>query len=336
MTAEEMWKRAGLRGEYDAWSFGDDADGLAALVLSGRKCATSSAFPVYEAEDEPLPEPGEYNIILDGNDEAVCIIQTRFVTVLPFCEVTEEMAAKEGEGDCSLSYWQQVHVPFFTEELAEVGQTFDDSMKVVFEEFVRVYPEGGGISEAKPERGSLYIIRHGRTDWNDRKRLQGQTDIPLNDTGRRMAAEAAERYEDIPFDVCFCSPLCRAKETAELLLKGRDVPIRYDDRLKEMSFGEYEGVAESFKIPDCPVNRFFFHPEEYTEAVPGGENVNELLSRTRAFYEEEVVPYLEAGKDVLVVGHGARNLSLVCNVWNLPVKDFWRTGIANCKLMRLL
>ena len=87
----------------------------------------------------------------------------------------------------------------------------------------------------------LYIIRHGRTDWNDRHKLQGRTDMPLNEEGRRMAEEAREAYRDVHFDVCFCSPLIRAKETAEILLRGRDVPIQYDDRLMEMSFGSYEG-----------------------------------------------------------------------------------------------
>lgn len=190
-----------------------------------------------------------------------------------------------------------------------------------------------GVSE---DYGTLYIMRHGRTDWNDQKRLQGQTDIPLNDTGREMAAEAGKRYADVPFDVCWCSPLVRAKETAELLLSGRDVPIYFDERLKEVAFGEYEGIANSFQIPNCPVNEFFFHPEEYTTAVPGGENVNELLARTGSFYREVVVPLLEEGKHVLIVGHGAMNMSMICNVWELPTKDFWKTGIENCKLIRLL
>ena len=66
----------------------------------------------------------------------------------------------------------------------------------------------------------LYIIRHGRTDWNDRHKLQGHTDIPLNDEGRRMAENAAEEYKDVHFDICYCSPLVRAKETAEILLRG--------------------------------------------------------------------------------------------------------------------
>ena len=72
MTADEMWRSSGLRGEYEAWAFGDAPDELAALVLSGRKTATASAYPVYEAEGEPLPKAGEYSVILDSGDNAVC------------------------------------------------------------------------------------------------------------------------------------------------------------------------------------------------------------------------------------------------------------------------
>ena len=86
----------------------------------------------------------------------------------------------------------------------------------------------------------LYIMRHGRTDWNVRHKLQGRTDIPLNDEGRMMAVEAGKRYVDIHFDVCYSSPLERAKETAEIFLKGRNVPVFTDDRLVEMGFGVYE------------------------------------------------------------------------------------------------
>ena len=100
----------------------------------------------------------------------------------------------------------------------------------------------------------LYIMRHGRTDWNERHKLQGRTDIPLNEDGRRMAEAAREEYLDVPLDICYCSPLIRAKETAEIVLRGRDIRIRTDERLREMSFGEYEGIENSFSFPDCPVN----------------------------------------------------------------------------------
>ena len=187
-----------------------------------------------------------------------------------------------------------------------------------------------------PSNGSLYIIRHGRTDWNDLRMLQGKTDIPLNEDGRRMAAEAAKEYAEIPFDICFCSPLVRAKETAEILLRGRDVPVEYDDRLMEMSFGVYEGVKCSFDIPDCPVNQFFFHPESYDDPVEGGESTQDLMERTGSFLREKVYPRLERGEDVLIVGHGAMNSSIICNALELSLTEFWSKGIENCKLMKLL
>ena len=71
----------------------------------------------------------------------------------------------------------------------------------------------------------LYIIRHGQTDWNLARKLQGCTDIPLNEHGRYVAELTREGLKDVPFDVAFTSPLSRAKETAEIILKDRNIPI---------------------------------------------------------------------------------------------------------------
>ena len=182
----------------------------------------------------------------------------------------------------------------------------------------------------------LYIMRHGRTDWNDRHKLQGRTYIPLNEEGRRMAEKAAEEYRHIRLDECWCSPLIRARETAEILLRGRGVPIRTDERLQEMSFGDYEGQENSFSIPDCPVNIIFKEPEKYTESVGGAETFDELFARTGSVLREVIDPLMKAGKDVLIVGHGAMNLSIISQIRNLPRKEFWSTGIENCKMTRLL
>ena len=181
----------------------------------------------------------------------------------------------------------------------------------------------------------LYIIRHGKTDWNALHRLQGRTDVPLNDEGRRMAEEAREAYRDVHFDVCFCSPLSRARETAEILLRGRDVPVLTDDRLAEMGFGSYEGLENSFQIPDCPINVLFRSPEKYDSPPGGAESLDELFARTGAFLRERAEPLLKEGKDVLIVGHGAMNSSIVCQVRQLPRSQFWSAGIENCRLMRL-
>lgn len=144
MTAQEMWKYCGLArkvsGEYQAWAFGDDPDTLAELVLQGIKTATASAYPFYELENEPLPQAGEYSVIVNARNEAVCVIRTEEVTVCPFNQVGEQQAWKEGEGDRTLEYWRKVHRKFFAGELEAVGLTFDEEMPVVCEEFVRVYP----------------------------------------------------------------------------------------------------------------------------------------------------------------------------------------------------
>lgn len=135
MTADEMWRQFGIEGEYEAWSFGDDADNLADLVKKGIKTATCSAYILYEIEHEELPQAGDYSVILDSFDHAVCIIRTSKVYITTFDAVTEDHAYKEGEGDRSLLYWRKVHKRFFTDELKEVNLRFDERMKLVCEEF---------------------------------------------------------------------------------------------------------------------------------------------------------------------------------------------------------
>ena len=144
-----MWAEFAARyhikdADYEAWAFGDDADGLARLTLEGVKTATSSAHPAYAWEGEPLPEAGEYSVILDSREEAVCVIRTERVYTAPFRDVDAEHARREGEGDLSLDYWRRVHESFFARELADRGERFTPDMLVVCEEFRRVWPEDGG------------------------------------------------------------------------------------------------------------------------------------------------------------------------------------------------
>ena len=151
MTEKELWKAFIAESqlsdcEYEAWAFGTDADLLAHLVLTGEKTATSSAYPLYELEKEPLPVAGEYSIILDSKDHAVCVVKTNSVSVVPFDEVTADHAFKEGEGDKSLDYWRKVHKKFFIKCLREVGLSFSTEMNVVCEEFEVVYKKYGRMN----------------------------------------------------------------------------------------------------------------------------------------------------------------------------------------------
>lgn len=145
MKALDMWQEyqqinPNIGDEMDAWAFGVEPDLLAQLVLDGTKTATASAFDLYELEGEPLPKVGSYDIVLDSQDDAVCIIEITKVSVVPFKDVSAGHAFKEGEGDRSLAYWRQVHEELFTEWLAESHLVFNEDSKIVLEEFRVVYP----------------------------------------------------------------------------------------------------------------------------------------------------------------------------------------------------
>ncbi len=177
----------------------------------------------------------------------------------------------------------------------------------------------------------LYIMRHGRTDWNDLRKLQGRTDIPLNEEGRRMAHEASVKYSALKIDRIYCSTLVRAVETAKIFAADKDIPIIEDARLMEMSFGIYEGTERSFEIPDCPINVLFQDPEAYKVPVEGGESYEELYRRTGSFLQD-IKPLLSGGMNILVVGHGAMNRCLISQIKGIPLKDFWSGSIENCRI----
>lgn len=181
----------------------------------------------------------------------------------------------------------------------------------------------------------LYIMRHGITDWNKIHRLQGRTDIPLNEEGRQMAKGAAIQCKDVHFDICYCSPLSRAKETANLVLAGRNIPIITDNRLVEMCFGKFEGIAQIFDHPDLPIYKLFKEPENFI-ATDGVESLSELFARTGDFLRTVIQKDLDNNKDILIVGHGAMNHSIICQIKNLPLSRFWETGLKNCALIKLI
>lgn len=144
MTAKEMWDAFVKTSrpeekEYETWAFDGAPDELAALVLQGEKTATSSAYELYTQNEEPLPKAGGYSVIVNTKGEAVCIIRTTKVYVVPFYLVSETHAYKEGEGDRSLAHWRTVHEAFFTACLQRAKLPFCETTKIVCEEFEVVY-----------------------------------------------------------------------------------------------------------------------------------------------------------------------------------------------------
>ncbi len=106
----------------------------------GQKQLLPQPMDLYAVDNDPLPEVGSYDVVLDSKDQAVCIIQIKKVSVVAFEEVSEEHAFKEGEGDKTLAYWRQVHEDFFKPYYNEYGLTFNGDSQIVLEEFEVVYP----------------------------------------------------------------------------------------------------------------------------------------------------------------------------------------------------
>lgn len=194
--------------------------------------------------------------------------------------------------------------------------------------------------EREEETMKIYIVRHGETDWNVQNRLQGQTDILLNEKGIREAERTAEKLKDIPFEAVYASPLRRAVQTAQILKGERNIPLQTDQRLIEMSFGVYEGLSsinEDYLIPD---KDFFYkfqkRPSLYIPPE-GGETFEEVCARTTGFLRELAAKEEYRDSSILVVAHGASIRGLLSSLWMKgDIDRFWGSGPQkNCSVTLL-
>ena len=127
---------------YTAEGWGDGpalADELGALIVQGTKTATCSALWEWEAEENPIPQPGLITIVLDGRGEPLCIVETVEVTIRKYNEVDADFAREEGEGDLSLNYWREAHGSYFSRVLRKIGKEFSEEMPLVCERFRVIY-----------------------------------------------------------------------------------------------------------------------------------------------------------------------------------------------------
>lgn len=143
-SVEKLWTsylnknpKVNLNTPYQSWHFCNDkesANKLVNLVLRGVKTGTSSLYSAWEPSEEK-PKVGDYSIITDFSGEAKCIIRTVEVTQLPFCDVTNEMAYLEGEGDRTLNYWKKTHKIFFETYCKGTGKKFTSKDFIIYERF---------------------------------------------------------------------------------------------------------------------------------------------------------------------------------------------------------
>lgn len=181
----------------------------------------------------------------------------------------------------------------------------------------------------------IYIVRHGETLWNQGKRLQGSTDIELNENGRDLAIKTGIALKNTRIDVIYSSPLKRAYETASLIRGDRDISIITDDRIKELSFGHFEGesFSELLKNDNLTFKYFFKQPHLYVPA-DDGETLEHLIERAGNFMQEVIEPLQSKYERVMIVAHGALNKAIMSYIKKHSTEYFWSGGLQeNCNVI---
>ncbi|MBY8084317.1 ASCH domain-containing protein [Vibrio fluvialis] len=117
-----------------------NANECARLINDGIKRASCSLKAGYDADSEPLPEVGRITVVLNWQQDPVCIIRLNKVEVMPFNQISAEFAALEGEGDGTYAWWRAAHIDFFTLYAQEVGVAFNEESDIVLEYFEKVFP----------------------------------------------------------------------------------------------------------------------------------------------------------------------------------------------------
>ena len=171
----------------------------------------------------------------------------------------------------------------------------------------------------------LWVVRHGQTELNRRKLMQGRSDIPLNDTGISQARAAAGLAGDVVFDAVFSSPLIRAVQTASIISRFPEDKIMKDPRLLETDFGKYE--KRSYFLLGPFMTLYWALPEVFP-APPTVESVSSMVSRSSSFIKDlEHASY----ENVLISGHGGIIRALCGCLENRPKGIAWRPKPHNCE-----
>ena len=155
----------------------------------------------------------------------------------------------------------------------------------------------------------IYYVRHGQTDWNLERKMQGGgTEKALNETGIKQAQETREELENIKYDIVICSPMHRAMQTAEIINKGKNVQVTTDEIEK--------------RIWDYDLNY----------QIPEGENLHDFEKRILEFLKEMKQKYSD--KTVLIVAHGGVAKVLKTHLYGMPKsKDLSEIEMRNCEII---
>lgn len=176
----------------------------------------------------------------------------------------------------------------------------------------------------------IYLVRHGEVAWNKEATYIGRTDLPLNETGRKQAEWVADRLEREQIHAVYASDLSRARETAELIAKRFELPVKTFPELRELNYGDWEGMPEASIPLEFPEVFTAWRKDPADVRVPGGENLSEL--RDRAYTTFLRIADSHPDEDIVIVAHKSVNRMIICCLLEAPVGNYRQVGQGNTAL----
>lgn len=174
----------------------------------------------------------------------------------------------------------------------------------------------------------FFLARHGQTDWNKVRRLQGSTDTDLNDVGRGQAFALAERFRTIELDAIHCSTLARARQTAEPL--AAKCETIFDERLVERRMGRFEGTVLDGGESEAEYRRRKYLPGD---DLDGGETIEAFRGRIDAVLDE--LASAPTTNPRLIIAHGAVNTLILARFLDLDLDGILKLWVRNDDLFRI-
>jgi len=177
----------------------------------------------------------------------------------------------------------------------------------------------------------LTLLRHGESQWNLENRFTGWVDVDLTPKGESEANAAGVVIKDVPFDVLFTSVLKRAIRTADIALSAAgvaDVPTKRDQALNERHYGDLQGLNKAETAEKYGADQVHAWRRSYDVPPPNGESLKDTQARVAPYYNAEIVPLLQQGKNVLVVAHGNSLRALIMFVEHLTPEQILKTEVA--------
>lgn len=167
----------------------------------------------------------------------------------------------------------------------------------------------------------LVLVRHGKSEWNERGWWTGWRDIPLSPAGFEEARKTGEELKDIHFDASYTSVLIRAKQTLEEILKVIDqpnIPVASDKALNERDYGDFTAKNKWELKEQLGEEEFQKIRRSWDGQPPNGESLKMVYERAVPYYKKTIEPEIKAGKNVLVSAHGNSLRALVKYLENIP------------------